>query len=73
MTEWPTFESHTITFKKREDFLSFVELEKSFDIVDIGWSDCVINFEDDEERKKAFELMTGTIYGVSEKDLILGN
>lgn len=69
---WPEFKSFTITFKNREDFLSFIEIKEGFDIVDIGWSDCIINFEDEEERQKALDLLTGKVYAMEKENLILG-
>lgn len=72
-TQWPEFKSNTITFKNREDFISFIEIKQGFDIVDIGWSDCIINFEDEENRNKAFELMTGKVYNVKMEDIKLND
>jgi hypothetical protein len=69
---WPNFESFAITFKNQEDFNAFVEVKEGFDIVDISWSEFIVNFEDEEERQKAFSLLTGKTYGMQEQNLVFG-
>ena len=71
---WPNidFKSFSITFKNQNDFNAFVKVKEDFDIVDIGWSDRIVNFEDEEERQKAVGLMSGTVYGVSKEDMVFG-
>lgn len=69
---WPDFKSYTIRFKNQKDFNAFIEAKKGFLIVDISWSEFIVNFEDEEERQKAFSLMTGAVYSVQKENLVFG-
>jgi hypothetical protein len=69
---WPDFKSFTIKFKNQKDFDQFMELEWGFNTVDISWSEFIVNFEDEEERQKAFSLMTGEVYAMEKENLIFG-
>lgn len=69
---WPDFKSFTITFKNQNEFNSFVEIQESFNIIDIGWSDRIVNFEDEEERQKAINLLTGEIFAMQKENLVFG-
>jgi hypothetical protein len=69
----PVFKSFTITFKNQKDFDTFIEVKKGFHIVDISWTSYIINFEEEEDRQKALDLLTGKVYGIKKENLILGN
>lgn len=50
------FRNFTLTFNNQEDFDRVIAMRDSFNIVDISWSDRIINFEDDEERQSFLDL-----------------
>ena len=71
-TEWHDFKSHTITFKNQEDFDAIIEVKEGFDIVDIGWSDRIINFEDEDNRQRFLQLACSQTMGIKTENMILG-
>ena len=71
-TQWPDFKSYTITFKNQEDFDTMIEVKEGFDVVDIGWSDRIINFEDEENRQRFLDLACCTTMGIKAENITLG-
>jgi len=64
-------ESHTIKFKRHDDFKAMMEIKDSFEIEDISWTEFIVCFANDEERKKFFYVAVSATYGIREEDLSL--
>lgn len=73
MTEWPNFTSYTIKFKNQEDFNAMLKVKEVFDVVDIGWSDRIINFEDEDNRQRFLDLALSPAMRISPENITLGN
>ena len=71
-TQWPDFKSYTITFKNQEDFDTMIKVKEGFDVVDIGWSDRIINFEDEENRQRFLDLSCSQTMGIKAENITLG-
>ena len=70
MTSWPDFPSFTVTFAEQSDFDDMMKIRNSFNIVDISWSERIVNFDDEEERSKFIQVATGVAYGISPKKMV---
>jgi len=71
-TQWLDFKSYTITFRNQEDFNAMIEVKEGFDIVDIGWSDRIINFEDEDNRQRFLQLACSQTMGIKAENITLG-
>jgi hypothetical protein len=71
-TQWPDFKRYTITFKNQEDFDTMIEVKEGFDVVDIGWSDRIINFEDEENRQRFLDLACSQTMDIKAENITLG-
>ena len=64
--------SITITCKNQEDFNAMIEVKEGFGIVDIGCSDRIINFEDEDNRQRFLQLACSQTMGIKAENITLG-
>ena len=65
----PEFPSFCLTFKNQEDFKIAIQHKDCASLIDISWSERILNFEDQEARQSFLSLITSPSVGIKKTNL----